>query len=1241
MKENMNGKMKDKIVDLLLDGVRRKVDSVKENYEWKKLFVDTGEFFVNNSDILEGFEKDLYLVFSKENLNNIALKLKNKNGYNFSQLLYKELYDLMLSYEIPIMEAETYIHHFMQIILTYLEENDRDKAMEMFLASQKKEIESHFVTLESKMELVLNQISELNKEKIITYSISDIDMQIRRETKYKKMGLDFFKLDDEQFESRFQNVINDTKIYVVGKSREETIYRILNELRSKNFNRVTLIVKSGEEWNKLERTNMSGNILIPFFYADKIVAIPNNTNIFVYGEDEPCYTQDKLILRKRTKRNIIDSLEEIGINADEAYKMVDNTHGLYVPLKKKLFDGALYDKPDWVQCHSEVVMAALLCGKWTEATGDILVFEELAGEKYDDCKKELRKYLYRENPYIVLNNSYSGSNMQLASVEDAWEELDFYISDDTWEKFISLFYDVLIESEPIFEYPFEKHFEASIYAKKPEWSPTLKKGMIRTLIMRAYYRGHEENQNQIDNIISKILDTITSKEKWGYISQYFTDLCEASPESVLKKLEFELKTPQGLVELFAENNGDFMTSRHYYTNILWSIEQLIQQKKYVIRALDWLWKMDSRNIKYNISNSPRSVLDVVFCAWINESALSVEKKIELARSAIKQYANAWDVIVSKLPQGTNSICSTLNAPKYRKVDEPEVLYINEVNKTYIEYLKMCVDAANIDADKWIKILQHIESYDESIQKEVFEKLLLRCSEMKDEEKIKVKNKIRYEIFRHRYFDDEEWSVPEEILREYEWVMNEINFDEKIYDYLYVFSDTYDFPLLNPIPNSREEKTGIIYDKNNILREKEIRARFKEFEEKGYLIDRLIQLAVREKYDMVGEVLAQLYCDGIFNEKIFHILLEYDKEGKCVYDYTHYLCRNGTIDLGNAIEQVKIISKNKNLITNLISLETIKDCENALIENEDEDIKKMYWNRNIRLRISDKAQHEVFIWALIECRKYGSFDTYLELLYDIKDKISVQELYEAILKSFDMKSNSSGSMTVYYLKEILSILQKCFIEDEEKCEELAKLEWLCRDVLEWENMKCVQKIMKDDPTFYALLVSIIYKKDDNEIVDENKRKLANKVYSGFDKAKFCPTEKEGNITYESLKAWVEKFRELLIDQKQERLFGSLVGRLLAYSPIGEDGYSPCEAVRMVIEEYYTDSLKTAYVVAEENKRGVHSVDAGKSELLLHQRYQKNAEALQEQYPHAAGIFFTISENYKRESEYERKRAEDEW
>lgn len=1232
-------KIQDTIVNLLLEGIQKKIASVKEGCKWQKLFVDTGKFFLSNPEVLVKFEEDLYLVFSSENLGKIANKLKDINGYNFHKILHKELYDLMMSYEIPINKAETYIHKFMEVIITYLEENYPSKTMEMFLGNMREEVENHFTTLESKMDLVLNKILELNKEKITTYSITDIDEQIRREAKYKRMGIDFFKLDDEQFESNFQNVINDIRVYVVGKSREETIYRILNELKNKNSNRVTLIIKSEKEWKKLQKTNLSGNILIPFFYADKIVAIPNNTNIFVYGEDEPCSAQNKLVLRKRTKRNIINSLEEIGIDTNEAYKMVDNTHGLYVPLKKKLFNGAMYDKPDWVQSHSETVMAALLCGKWTEATGDVSVFEKLSGRKYADCKKELEKYLHRENPYIVLNNSYGGSNIQLASVEDAWEELDIYINDDIWDKFINIFYDVLIESEPIFEYPFEKHFEASIYAKKPEWSPALKEGMIRTLIMRAYYRGHEENQRQIDNIVSRILDNVTSKEAWGYISQYLVELCEASPKSVLRKLEMEMDTPQGLLELFSEDGSNFVTSRYYYINVLWAVEQLIQQKKYVTRALEWLWKMDSYNIKYNISNSPRGILDVVFCAWINKSALSVEGKIKLARNAIERYSNAWEIIASKLPKATGSICSTLNLPKYRKVDEPEILYMYEINKTYIEYLKMCVDKAHTDADRWIKILQCINRYEGSIRKEVFEELVIKCKEMNDEEKIRVKNKIRYEIFRNRYFVDEDWSMSEEILCEYECRMNEIIVDEKIYDFLYIFSHKYAFPLLNPIPNSKEGTD--IHDKNYILREKEIKARLKEFNEKGYSIDRLIQLAVQEKYEIVGEVFAQFYCNGSFNGKVLCSLIKNDEEGKSVYDYVSYIYRNGIIDLRKVVEQVKSISENKNLLTNLISLEIIDDCENALIASEDEDIKKRYWSKSVRLKISDKAEHRVFVWAIRECQKYGSFHTYLEFLYEIKDKISVQELYKATLEISDIKNNVVNSMTDYYLKGIFDILQKYFIEDDKKCTELATLEWFFRELLEWENMKCMQKIMKDDPTFYASLVSIIYKMDGCEAVDEAKRKLADKVYSWFNEAKFCPTEKNGKVTYENLKRWIEKFRNLLTSQKQEKLFGNLIGCLLAYSPIGEDGYSPCEAVRMIIEEYYTDSLKTSYVMEEENKRGIHIVDAGKSELILYQRYKENAEVLQEQYPYTAEIYFEISDNYKCEAKYERKCAEDEW
>lgn len=278
---------------------------------------------------------------------------------------------------------------------------------------------------------------------------------------------------------------------------------------------------------------------------------------------------------------------------------------------------------------------------------------------------------------------------------------------------------------------------------------------------------------------------------------------------------------------------------------------------------------------------------------------------------------------------------------------------------------------------------------------------------------------------------------QEALRKYESTMNEIVLSNKIYEYLYIFLPVFKFPLLHPVPFSREESKDS-YEKNHILREEEIKTKFKEFKEKEYSLDKLIELAVKEKYSILGEVLAQFYCDGLFDEKIFSLLLQRDEEGKYVYGYVSYLHRNGTVDLNEVIGMVKKLSNNKNLLVNLISLDFIEDNDNALITKEDEEIKKMYWSGNVKLGISDKAGHKVVMWALDECKKYGSLHTYLELLYDIKDKISFQELYNAIFVISNLKDNVVSSMTDYYLEEILKELQDAFIMDDEKCAELATL-----------------------------------------------------------------------------------------------------------------------------------------------------------------------------------------------------------
>ena len=119
----------------IFDWAWKKIGEVISGEKWKELFVSTGDFLIKNPD---SFAKDLTAVFSKKNLLELSKKMKNRSGYEFSETLRNELYDLMAKYEIPPYDAEEYIRTFSQSIIGYIEEHDKEKTLEMFIADFRK-----------------------------------------------------------------------------------------------------------------------------------------------------------------------------------------------------------------------------------------------------------------------------------------------------------------------------------------------------------------------------------------------------------------------------------------------------------------------------------------------------------------------------------------------------------------------------------------------------------------------------------------------------------------------------------------------------------------------------------------------------------------------------------------------------------------------------------------------------------------------------------------------------------------------------------------------------------------------------------------------------------------------------------------------------------------------------------------------------------------------------------------------
>ena len=278
------------------------------------------------------------------------------------------------------------------------------------------------------------------------------------------------------------------------------------------------------------------------------------------------------------------------------------------------------------------------------------------------------------------------------------------------------------------------------------------------------------------------------------------------------------------------------------------------------------------------------------------------------------------------------------------------------------------------------------------------------------------------------------------------------------------------------------------------------------------------------------------------------------------------------------------------------------------------------------------------------KKYGNGVAYIECLYMALEIFEPKEILKYMIDLKEFKGiQLNNQMSGWYIKNIIEYIGKNFEGNYELYNDIASLELYLRGIIEWGSMKCTQYIMKKDPQLYADIINIIYLHEGEDRNDKTKDdyEIVQSLFNFYYNIHFCPCENNGDIDYHELKDWVHKFNEKLTEQKQSNLLGNELGRLFAYSPIGEDGYYPHESVRDIIEELEDDKLRSSYVSAECNKRGVYSPDAGRTEKEMALRYKQNADGVSTIYPETAKIYYSLYERYHYQSEAERRRAEDEW
>lgn len=1226
-------------INLLPKAGENAIKRAKASHDWKRAFVNSGKFFIEHEKYAEPIFNDLAEILSKENMTELSKKLKNESGYDLKDNLHKEIMKLLGKYEIPHDLAKAYSLGLMYIIINEIKAINPEKYNQLYQKEWKEEEERDHQQILNKVEKVYSELKLYRSSEVKIHSADEMDLILRQSTDQPKIGVDFFVIDDDDFQEAFGNSKDDDCIYIKCKSREEAIYCIINELWRINDARPIFVVQSEEDWEKLRKLNSKENIYIPWFYANEITSIEGNTTIFVYTEDIPIGNRKELKMHRRTRSTIIDCLVRAGMDHDDANRLFNETHGLFVPMKKKIIKGVYLKKPDWLSSLDDnILKTCLLVEQWTDAEGDQAVIETLSGMKYRNFMDCVKPFIAGEDPLIHIIGRNNDRIYTLASVENTWDYITVNLEDPIWGKFKHVLVEIINEAEQLFIYSNQERLLAQIKGEKLFWSSGIRMGMIRSLIMKAYYKNDEDCQYEIDHLINEILGYVQTTDQWKYISRFFMALCEASPRSIIRKLTDEKTNPTGLLGLFERQSEDFILERNAYIDILFGTEMLLTQTDYAIEASKFLLFLDDKSYEYH-ANNVEEIINKVLCPWCNFSAInSSDQKIRIAKLAFEEDQNAWDLVYNALTALHKTYIGNLQTPQYRDYASVTSVPFEEMYETLLAYAELLILHMNFSPEKWGKLLQASEDMDEKIRNKVFDALRGEISQMEDLEVMMIKDSIREIIYKHRFFSSASWAMPEDVVMQYETLLNDIHTEKPEYEYEYLYKDSRDYVLLYPTPYNQEESSNR-REENDALIRKIRREKLIEFQNYNYDLELLAHICGREERSLLGWYAADYWDSGHFSEIVFRILINAQKSGQMAREYYNKFAAKGAVEFEYILEVAKELNCDNRFLTELYIIESTFTKELPKISEADEEIKKLFW-RSTWLRFNGNEE-----WVLSECCKYGTNRSYYYLLFDITSNRNddIEFIYEYLKKSIDIERDTTDStMTGYYLEELLKKIYPSYLDNKEKRETLALIELRNSYILDWEDMKYMQMEMKQYPKLFADMVSIIYKKDEVdyekiEYSEEELRYISN-VRSFYERAEFCPAEENGYVSEDKLREWIEELQKLLDDNKQSSLLNYLLGRLLAFSPAGEDGHSPCEAVRNIIEDYADESLINQYHTSIYNKRGVFTPSAGKSEKQIANRYKENADYLRQRWPQTATIYDRLSRTYAWEAENERKDAE---
>lgn len=929
------------------------------------------------------------------------------------------------------------------------------------------------------------------------------------------------------------------------------------------------------------------------------------------------------------------ALEKAGYNEQRAIAISQKCGGNLNSLLRILQNASVI--PGWAgqDTAAELVIAQFL-GSWDEGRpADVAIAEKLAGKPYGEWIEKVREIARRPGTPLTLRDGV----WKFVSRYEGWNVLGVAVHDDLLMRFKDVLIEVLGEFNPKFELDADQRYAASIYGKTRAHSQALRSGLSDTLALlgslpsalTSCTRGRAEATAA--SAVQALLES-SGWRNWAGLNDQLPLLAEAAPSTFMSAVDTAIRSqPCPFDAMFAEEKPGLM-GENYMTGVLWALESLAWDEAFLGRATTLLADLAARDPGGNWGNRPENSLSTILLPWLPQTCASIDRRVAAVQVILRdQPAVGWSLLLKLLPQG-HSTSSGTRRPAWRNTIPDEwrnVVTTKEFWEQTLPYVEMAVAEARADVNKLVALIDRVED----LPLDAFGKVVEHLSSdavraIPEDDRVGLWEKLIAVVIKHRKFSDADWAMESSQLDRLEGVANAIMPDSLFFTSQRFFSER-DFDLYS-------EKGS--------------------YEEQGKELDSKRQDAVRSIYSSGGiqELLRFLnridspwrlglafgeIADESVDRQVFPFFDGVHERPVIQFSQAYALARFRKLGIG-WVKSFGITSFDTDRQGDFLACLPFVPEVWAMVGELMGDNQASYWTKTAAQPYEAKESLGFAIDCLI---KYERRNAAIHCAYVMGHfgNEAPAELITRVLLSESGQFDTVGALSSYEITELIGKLQA---DPQVEEGDLLKVEMAYLPLLDRMGKASpvtLEKKLASDPSFFCEAVRLVFLSDieaeSKPNRTEREAKLASAVYQLLHHWKIPPgLSGDGKYDGEVMSGWLSAVVEECRNTGHLEVAMVLVGEVMTCVPPDPDGLWIDRAAASALNGRSADSMRSGFRTRLFNSRGVHGYSAGRDELALAERYQRQADDLDKAgFQNFSAALRGLADSYRKDAERDSMRS----